>query len=248
MTFPYSNPVAQLLQLGDDRTDLHEPWLDYKQLGLTADHIPALIQLASDRELLQLEEDTSAAWAPLHAWRSLGQLQATAAVVPLLDLAESEEAWSDWLLVDLPLIFQLIGLPAIPALAKRLQQAQAFETYCVAVEGLEAIAKNSEARSRCIEALAGGLKQFDRNHPDVNGLLVGSLAALQAVEMAPLIEQAFAANRVDDAIAGDWEEVQVTLGLKSAEALPERRFANGTNLLEQIDQLVRSESSPEFVE
>ncbi len=37
---------------------------------------------------------------------------------------------------------------------------------------------------------------------------------LQSVEAAPTIERAFAADRVDETIAGDWDEVQASLGLR----------------------------------
>jgi len=43
---------------------------------------------------------------------------------------------------------------------------------------------------------------------------------LKAVEHAPLMEQAFAADSVDLFVGGDWEETQVELGLKRARTTP----------------------------
>jgi len=40
-----------------------------------------------------------------------------------------------------------------------------------------------------------------------------------------VIEQAFVANRVPPFIVGDWDDVQVELGLKTREEVPEKRFA-----------------------
>jgi hypothetical protein len=45
---------------------------------------------------------------------------------------------------------------------------------------------------------------------------------LQATEAAPLIEGAFAARRVDPMVMGDWEDVQVELGLLSPEVVEQR--------------------------
>ena len=49
-----------------------------------------------------------------------------------------------------------------------------------------------------------------------NGFLIRYLIKLQAVEAAPLMERAFAADRADLSIVGDWEDAQVDLGLKRA--------------------------------
>ena len=40
---------------------------------------------------------------------------------------------------------------------------------------------------------------------------------MEAKEAAPLIERAFAQGYVDPMVMGDWEDVQIELGLKSAE-------------------------------
>jgi hypothetical protein len=56
----------------------------------------------------------------------------------------------------------------------------------------------------------------------VNSFLVLGLVELQATEAAPLMERAFRARKVDPMIMGDWEDVQVELGLPSAEAIEQR--------------------------
>ena len=43
---------------------------------------------------------------------------------------------------------------------------------------------------------------------------------LEAVEAAPLMERAFVANLVDESLRGDWEEVQMDLGLKPFRETP----------------------------
>jgi hypothetical protein len=61
------------------------------------------------------------------------------------------------------------------------------------------------------------LERFEENESDVNAFLVEALVELGATEAAPLIERAFAEGYVDPMVMGDWEDVQVELGLKSAE-------------------------------
>jgi len=61
------------------------------------------------------------------------------------------------------------------------------------------------------------LERFEENESDVNAFLVEALVELGAKEAAPVIERAFAEGYVDPMVMGDWEDVQVELGLKSAE-------------------------------
>jgi hypothetical protein len=81
-----------------------------------------------------------------------------------------------------------------------------------------------EVRKQSIAAIARQLEQFTKNNPVLNGRLVAALLDLKAVEAAPVMERTFAANRVDDTIAGDWEEVQLDLGMVSKLELCQRRF------------------------
>ncbi len=61
------------------------------------------------------------------------------------------------------------------------------------------------------------LERFAENDEELNAFLIYSLVNLKALEAAPLIERAFAADRVDTFIMGDWYDVQVELGLMSKE-------------------------------
>ncbi|WOD38196.1 hypothetical protein [Nodosilinea sp. E11] len=112
----YQPPVDALLHYGECQGVNAKDWPNYVQeFGLTADYVPALIQMAQDEQLWAFFEgdydredefraagiDPDAAlWAPAHAWRSLGQLQAAEAIAPLADvlqrydLAAMEAAYS----------------------------------------------------------------------------------------------------------------------------------------------------------
>src|SRR6266851_5168089 len=117
MARSYPAPVDKLLTYGDPRDS--QAWPNYVQLGLTQDHVPDLIQMALDRDLMWADSDALEVWAPVHAWRALGQLRAESAIQPLIGLWREQgkaEGLDDWLLDDLPKALALIGETAIPAL------------------------------------------------------------------------------------------------------------------------------------
>ena len=70
----YAKPVSRLLTLGDVRKQ--REWHDYAALGLTAAHVQDLVRMALDEDLLWADSEDVVVWAPLHAWRALGQLRA----------------------------------------------------------------------------------------------------------------------------------------------------------------------------
>ena len=64
------------------------------------------------------------------------------------------------------------------------------------------------------------LQDFANEEREFNAFTISSLINLQAVEAVPVIEQAFAADKVDWSIQGDWEEVQIALGLLTERITP----------------------------
>jgi hypothetical protein len=219
MSLSYSPPVSELLTFGDCR-DLRG-WPNYLDLGLKSEHVPELIEMATDKELNWADSESLEVWAPVHAWRALGQLRAVSAIEPLLHLFhELEEI--DWACDELPQVYGMIGREAIPALARYLDNAShGLWPRVTAAFSLERIAAGDpSARGECVTLLSRQLERFAENDPSLNGLLITYLLDLRAVEAAPLMERAFAADRVDISIRGDWEDVQVELGLKAVRETP----------------------------
>ena len=54
-------------------------WPNYLKLGFTQHHINDLIIMALDDKLHYGDPDSLEIWAPIHAWRTLGQLKAISA-------------------------------------------------------------------------------------------------------------------------------------------------------------------------
>lgn len=220
----YTSPVDKLLTYGEPEASEVEKWPDYLVLGLTSEHIPELLRMVTDKELLDTnaEEDLSG-WAPVHAMRALGQLRDISALKPLLaasdQLLDDDEGLGDWALEELQEIYALLGSQGIPLLAAVASDtSRDLYVRSIAAGGLQLIAqKYPENRDVCIQILAQVLSETHEKYSELNAFIIGDLIRLKAVEAVSAIEQAFAADEVDQMIAGDWDDVQVDLGLKEPE-------------------------------
>jgi HEAT repeat protein len=224
MPEPYHDPVTQLLTLGDVRGKIE--WDDYAALGLTAEHLPELAQMVVDDDLHWADSEGDEVWAPVHAWRALGQLRAESAIEPLLQLLDRiDDDGDDWVQTDLPQVFGMIGPAVIPGLRDFIADAEHGEwARITAGEGLVKIVKQfPESRDQVIAILTERLRQFDEERV-INAYLVNDLCDLKAAESAPVIEQAFAADVVDLSVLGDWEEAQILLGLLKERETPAPNF------------------------
>ena len=77
MVDDFAAPVAKLLELGEPKYSRDFAWPDYRRFGLGPEHIPALICIAVDPELIDLDDESDPrGWGPVHAWRALGQMKA----------------------------------------------------------------------------------------------------------------------------------------------------------------------------
>jgi hypothetical protein len=223
---PYPEPVARLLALGDPG-GLGGEWPDYLGFGLGAEHVPDLIRMATDPALNRGDPDSPEVWAPLHAWRVLGELKAVEGIGPLLALLEDEDMQDDdWVREELPGVFGKMGPAAIPPLAARLANPRhGRDLRIAAARGLGEIAQeNPGARGECVTALSRMLDDPLNSDRELNGLILGCLLDLDAVESADVIQRAFEWGNIDESIAGDWEEVRYELGLVER---PARRSGRG---------------------
>src|ERR1700683_258552 len=106
----YRAPAAKLLSLGEP--GLNER-LDCGAMGVSAENIPDLIRMATDERLNNAPGSSKLVWAPVHAWRALGQLRAVEAFEPLLKLFQRIDDFADdWIGTDLPAALAQIGAAA----------------------------------------------------------------------------------------------------------------------------------------
>lgn len=222
----YEEPVSLLLRLGDLESEL-----DYTAFGVGPEHIGDLIQMATDARLVQAEIEGAEIFAPVHAWHALGQFRAEAAIEPLLGLLRRvDEEDDEWAGTDLPQVLGEIGAAAIPALTAYLQDdSHGPRARIAAGESLKCIAKEyPEAREACVAALTEQLDRFTANNEELNAFLIWWLMDLDAVESAPVMERAFAADAVDSSVVGDWEDVQIALGLLDERITPPPKWGWGS--------------------
>ena len=126
---------------------------------------------------------------------------------------------------ELPQVYGLIGAAAIPTIEAYLADKSHQEAAGLVADGLRHMAKlHPEDRDEAVAALMRLLENFAENEYELNGSLISSLVNLKALEAVPLIERAFAVDRVDEFITGDWDNVQVELGLKEAPPEPSIPF------------------------
>jgi hypothetical protein len=219
---PYAPPVSQLLALGEPGD---EKWCDYLALGIPMAAVPELIRMATDEVLNDGPQDSPIVWAPVHAWRALGQFHAAQAVEPLLSLLHRiDDGQDDWLSDDLPEVLALIGAAALDPAAKYLADAVHGEWARVAASmALGHIGcQHPELRAECVARLAKQLEQFAGQPERVNAYVISALWDLHAVEAMPVIGRAFASGLVDESVNGDWEDVQIHFGLKTEREHPRR--------------------------
>ncbi len=220
-------PVRQLLMIGETGFCTLAEWPDYPaSFGLDQLHVGALIRMASDAELHDGDPNSSAVWAPVHAWRALAQLRAETSVQPLLALLKMRED-DDAVDLELPVVFGMIGPAAIPHIAGFVRdRGNTSRAVAIALSGLQEIAeRNPDCRGECIEILVQRLEPNSDTDAAINGFAVSTLIDLHAVESIDMIRDVFRRNDVDISIAGDVEDVEIELGLRENRATSAPRYS-----------------------
>jgi hypothetical protein len=223
------------------------------QLGLSAEHVPDLIRMATDSDLLWTDSESAEVWAPVHAWRALGQLRAESAIEPLVSLwneLDEDDAYEDWILDEMPETLLMIGEAAIPALETYVTDPDNYEyARASASDTLTKFAEQKpELRDRVVAILTRALSQYERNTLFANSSLITDLVDLKALESAATIKAAFYAKRVDLMVQGQWSDIAEELGLDSSsvpgpepepedmEALRDAQFAPMRELFSRLTQ------------
>ena len=221
----YDDPVSKLLNYGSCQKI--KGWPDYSKIGLTHEHISELIRMVTDRKLLWAEQESLEVWAPVHAWRALGQLEAVEAIKPLIGLFD-ELSDDDWASDELPEVMALFGSKAIKPLKEYLLDSSNKElARATAASCLEKIGNNdSTIINDCISILVEYLEQSNIDEPTLNGLVIAHLIELEAAESIDAIRKAFNRGNVDITVAGDLEDVEIELGLREKRETPQPNYLN----------------------
>ncbi|HXI70746.1 MAG TPA: SEC-C metal-binding domain-containing protein [Verrucomicrobiae bacterium] len=218
----YAPPASQLLQLGEPRGNERQAWRDYAAMGISTAAVPELIRMATDDVLHDSPRDSQLVWAPVHAWRALGQLRVPEAIAPLLMLFQRADDADEWVMSDLPKALAQIGAAAIEPVANYLADTTRGEWERVtAADALGHIGQaHPELRAECVTRVAAQLENFAEQSDTLNAFLVAPLWNLRAVEAMSVLERAFASGHVDESVNGDLEDLQIHFGLKVAREHP----------------------------
>ncbi len=235
---PMTDKTKALLNLGEVQE--HTDWQDYSALGFDEADIETLLTMVGNEALNQADETSCEVWAPLHAWRALGQIGSAKAVEPLLALFDAL-AHDDWALPELSQVMGMIGTPAIPALARYLNEPEHDEfARIMAMDGLfEITARHPQQRDNTIRILRDYISRPDKDARYLNGLTVSRLIDLEAKEAIAEIRELFAMHCIDITYNGDLEDVEILLGLRDERATPKPDYYD----LNKIERLIYAEET-----
>ncbi|MCC2670468.1 MAG: lyase HEAT-like repeat protein [Armatimonadetes bacterium] len=73
-----------------------------------------------------------------------------------------------------------------------------------------------------MEVLTRTLENCREHDPTLSSFVIHELVELKALEALPLIQDAFRQHQVDTSIRGDYQDIEVDLGIRSARSLPAR--------------------------
>ena len=210
-----------ILTLGEIKSSAVNTWLDYQSLGYKIEHVTELIRYSTDPTLFESDNSEPASWAPIHAWRALGQLRAVEAAEPLTALFH-EQASNEWVFREIPLIFTLFGPKALPTLESYLDDPDHSEDgKSVAIECISKIGQAyPTSKDEVISTLEHHLRKYREQSPYINSCLIFELSNLKSADSWWIMKQVFESGRYEKDISGNETIVQIKLGLKKPEQLP----------------------------
>lgn len=201
-----------------------ENWRDYvADSGVTPDDIPVLMRLARDwLDRTEWPEGDESVFYSVHAWRALAQVGDEKTVPFFLDLLDPlDKVHDDWFLEDFSRCLSLIGPAALPSLERYLAEDHRDFAKVAVTRALSHIGtRHAEAAGECIAAAGRRLREYESNTDTVNTFLIDALMDLKGTSEADAIERAFAADRVDVTVAGNWDCVSQDMGIEGQGLVP----------------------------
>ncbi|WP_130733224.1 hypothetical protein [Flavobacterium sp. J27] len=174
--------VKKLEEIGE--TSFDRRWPNYvKRLNLKKKDSKILIEIISSSNLSLITDGAlKEQFAPMHAWRALGQLQAKDTIKTLLaaliDL-KNEEAF--WFRIELPKVMKLIGNESIKPLTVFLKNNKnRWDDKLIVVKGLIEIAIQYPESKNSIETIINALlKKYKSNDFSFNACLLNEFFKLK---------------------------------------------------------------------
>lgn len=203
-----------------------EQYIDYvAKFGLTDADLP-ILKVMLESEKLYFNKDENKNLVNLHVAIAISQLGHEDGVALLINQIYKRETFDDdWIGELYPFVLANFGEKMF-GYAKQAYPLSK-ETYVRGVLG-EAIKyvgiQQSALKPQAIELIVELLGNFSQQEKDDNALLINDLCELKAIEQLPLIKQAFDANKVDLSHMGDYEEVEIIMGVRTERSTPKPDF------------------------
>jgi hypothetical protein len=206
--YGYDYPAAlhPFLTLGGDYAGA------YAEFEIGRAHVPDLIRLATDKRLHEIKRTQTYHWAPMHAWRRLGQLRAREAAQPLTELF----IFLDSLIVqELPTVYAMIGPETIGTLAAVMNDDSASPiARTTALTCLRVMAdEHPQVYDLCTGIMITQLEQGEANGPMLNSFLVRQLVEMGADSAVEAIIKAYNEAEIWENISGTLKENLIRLGV-----------------------------------
>lgn len=224
--------INTLSRFGQPDPDPTQRNTNFSALRLTQADAPILLDLLLHSDELNNQEST---WfVTLYAWRALKSLDTPVDISELLTALELYQD-HDWALDELPGVVAAAGERALAPTLDYIQNAERDEFLrSLAVEILPLVGHDHpELRATIVEQLTTLLAQQTAETPELNAFLVSALLDLKALESLVVINKAYEDNKVAIAIVGDFEDVEIELGLRTERTKPRE---NPNRWLNQDDE------------
>jgi uncharacterized protein len=191
---------------------------NFSAMRLSAQEAPLLLDILLDPPLPM--GDGSDTWVSLYAWRALKSLGTPVDIASLLRTLELHQD-STWALDELPEVIATAGERAIAPTLAYIQSDADELVRGLAMSVLPLVVKAHPAtREAVIEQLTTLLAHQTADTAELNGFLVLALIELKALDSLVVMHNAYQKGIVSEAVAGDWEDVEMSLGLRKERSQP----------------------------
>lgn len=198
------------------------PLIDYKtQFQLTIDDLPILaVMIGSDK--LYFHKDENKFFVTLHSACAISDLGVQGSEVLLINQVYRHDMHDNgWISELYPFYLAKFGQSGLNSLQLALDDSKKPFVKAVFAETLEIIAKQQpDNRQQAIEMLVKQLQNFAQNDTTYNSFVIYYLTNLKQIEQLPLIKQVFDANKADLLHQGDYEEIEMELGVRQERSTP----------------------------
>ena len=202
----YDKPLSLLLDLDDSAIGEIDAINYVQDYGIGPQQREQLERMLGDPVFHQVSADSHESFAPIHAWRALGQIGDARSLPALFTLLLDPDV-GDWDYDELP---EIIGrfIAALPRTLEehktRFADPDGDETQVWALQRILALIAERDPTSRAavIERLRDVVADQQMGRDTTRASAIACLGNLRAVECLPLIEQAFANEMVDTSYIG----------------------------------------------